>query len=60
MLDQLGVPYGFTYGLVLTAVSTLTTVAFLFFVDRDRIISGAHQRKDVGRVRVEALAPTVD
>ncbi len=41
VLDQLGVPYGFTFGLVLTAVSGLCTVAFVFFLDRDRIIKGA-------------------
>ena len=42
VLDQIGVPFGFLYGLVLTAVSGATTIGFLFFVDRDRVISGAH------------------
>ncbi|MDE2804468.1 MAG: NADH-quinone oxidoreductase subunit NuoH [Gemmatimonadota bacterium] len=51
VLDQLGVAYGMLYGLVLTAVSGVTTLAFLFFVDRDRVISGAH-RKRPGRARV--------
>ena len=41
VLDLLGVPYGFTFGLVLTLVSGLCTVAFVFFLDSDRIISGA-------------------
>ncbi|MEX0980275.1 MAG: NADH-quinone oxidoreductase subunit NuoH [Gemmatimonadota bacterium] len=40
-LDELGVPYGFLYGLVLTAVSLLCTIAFVFYIDRDRIIAGA-------------------
>ncbi len=50
VLDQLGVAYGMLYGLVLTAVSGVTTLAFLFFVDRDRVISGAH-RKRITRAR---------
>jgi NADH-quinone oxidoreductase subunit H len=41
VLDQVGVPYGFTFGLVLTAVSGLCTLGFIFLLDRDRIISGA-------------------
>jgi NADH-quinone oxidoreductase subunit H len=41
VLDQVGVIYGFTFGLVLTAVSALCTVGFLFVLDRDRIIAGA-------------------
>ncbi len=45
VLDQIGVPYGFTYGLGLTAVSTVCTVAFVFFLDRGRIIQGAAARK---------------
>ncbi|MEJ2538629.1 MAG: NADH-quinone oxidoreductase subunit NuoH [Gemmatimonadota bacterium] len=41
LLDLFGVPYGFTFGLVLTLVSGACTAAFLFFLDRDRVISGA-------------------
>lgn len=41
VLDELGVAYGFAFGAVLTAVSGLCTVAFVFFIDRDRIIKGA-------------------
>ncbi|MDT8367651.1 MAG: NADH-quinone oxidoreductase subunit NuoH [Longimicrobiales bacterium] len=41
VLDHLEVAYGFTFGLVLTAVSGACTVAFLFFLDRDRVIAGA-------------------
>ncbi|MEX2552431.1 MAG: NADH-quinone oxidoreductase subunit NuoH, partial [Actinomycetota bacterium] len=41
VLDELGVTYGFSYGLVLTAVSLLCTVIFVFFLDRDRIMAGA-------------------
>ncbi len=41
VLDLLEVPYGLTFGLVLTAVSGACTAAFLFFLDRDRVISGA-------------------
>lgn len=41
VLDQIGVPYGFWFGLVLTGVSALCTGAFLFGLDRGRIITGA-------------------
>ena len=58
VLDQLGVPFGFGYGLALTAVSAICTGAFLFFVDRDRIISGAHHRKARGRRTPPTLAPS--
>lgn len=51
-LDAARIPYGFTYGLVLTVVSLGATGVFLFIVDRDRVISGA----DVARRRVRARA----
>ena len=51
VLDQLGVPFGLFYGLVLTGVSGVTAVAFLFFVDRDRVIAGAHGMGSVSRRR---------
>ncbi|MBI4520114.1 MAG: NADH-quinone oxidoreductase subunit NuoH [Gemmatimonadetes bacterium] len=41
VLDALRTPYGFTYGLVLTAVSLVATGLFVFVLDRDRIIGGA-------------------
>ena len=41
VLDELGIPYGFRFGLVLTAVSALATGAFVFFLDRGRTIQGA-------------------
>jgi NADH-quinone oxidoreductase subunit H len=41
VLDQVGVAYGFTFGLVLSGVSALCTGAFLFALDRGRIITGA-------------------
>jgi NADH-quinone oxidoreductase subunit H len=41
VLDLLEVPYGLVFGLILTAVSGACTLAFLFFLDRDRVISGA-------------------
>jgi len=41
VLDEIGVAYGFGYGLALTAVSGAATVAFMFFLDRGRTITGA-------------------
>lgn len=45
VLDQVGVPFGFLYGAALTGVSGVATFAFLFFIDRDRVISGAHFKR---------------
>ncbi len=39
-LDQLGVE-GWMFGAVLTGVSAIATLSFIFLVDRDRIIAGA-------------------
>lgn len=41
VLDVLEVRYGFFFGLALTAVSAICTIGFVFFLDRDRVISGA-------------------
>ncbi len=41
VLDQMGVPYGFTFGLVLTIVSAVCTGIFLFALDRGRTLTGA-------------------
>ena len=40
-LDTLGVAFGFGYGLVLTAVSGVATIGFMFFLDRGKTITGA-------------------
>ena len=50
VLDQIGVDYGLLYGLALTVVSGLALFAFLFFVDRGRVIQGAA----TGREAVES------
>ena len=52
VLQQLEVPFGLLYGAVLTAISGVTTLAFLFFVDRDRVIAGAHRKRNVTGRRV--------
>jgi len=41
VLDQVGLTYGFLYGVALTAVSLVATGTFLFVVDRDRLLSGS-------------------
>ena len=41
VLDEIGVRWGFGYGLALTVVSGLATFAFMFFLDRGRTIVGA-------------------
>jgi NADH-quinone oxidoreductase subunit H len=56
VLDEVGMAYGFGYGLALTAVSAVCTVAFIFFLDRDRIITGASTPTRQGRpVRMPAV-----
>jgi NADH-quinone oxidoreductase subunit H len=44
VLDQIGVE-GFLFGATLTVVSGIATCVFVFFVDRDRVISGAAARR---------------
>jgi len=57
VLDQVGVE-GFLFGAVLTAVSGVATVIFVFFVDSDRLISGASTagRADEARTPVRAVS----
>ena len=40
-LDEIGMAFGFVYGLALTAVSLACTIGFVFYLDRGRIITGA-------------------
>jgi NADH-quinone oxidoreductase subunit H len=41
VLDELGMQWGTTYGLVLTAISGAATLSFVFFIDRGRTITGS-------------------
>lgn len=52
VLDELGIPYGLRFGLILTAVSGAATFAFLFFLDRGRTIRGAAARDVVRQADV--------
>lgn len=55
VLDEIGMTWGFGYGLALTAVSGVATIAFLFFLDRGRTITGAAaqvaQRVEIKTIR---------
>lgn len=54
-LDQMGIPYGFRFGLVLTVVSAVCTGIFLFSLDRGRILTGAsHDARERLRAQREA------
>ena len=44
-LFELGMDYGFTFGLALTVVSGLCTLAFVFLLDRGGTIGGAASGK---------------
>lgn len=41
VLDGLGIEFGFLYGLILTVVNGLATIAFLVWLDRDRVVGGS-------------------
>lgn len=64
VLDELGVHYGLMYGLALTAVSLFCTVAFVFFIDRGRTVTGAGaqpaQKHEIKSVTRPATAPAGD
>lgn len=51
VLDRTGLEFGFVYGLILTGVNVLATLAFIMIVDRDRVMAGA------GAVRSRTLVP---
>jgi NADH-quinone oxidoreductase subunit H len=40
VLDTIGIPFGWLYGLILTVVNLVPTATFLWLLDRDRVISG--------------------
>ncbi len=64
VLDELGVRYGLLYGLALTAVSLICTVAFVFFFDRGRTITGAGaqpgQKVEIKSISRPASVPAAD
>ena len=62
MLDEIGVAWGFSYGLALTAVSGVATVAFVFFLDRGRTITGAasHRTQRIEHKTTPVPAPAGD
>jgi NADH-quinone oxidoreductase subunit H len=53
VLNELGMEWGFLYGLVLTGVSAICTGGFVFFLDRGRIMAGA----GAGRRRLHPPRP---
>ena len=55
VLDEVGLAWGFSYGAALTAVSTVATVGFVFFLDRGRVITGA-AAQHAQRVEVKTIS----
>jgi NADH-quinone oxidoreductase subunit H len=55
VLDEIGMRWGFGYGLALTAVSGSATFGFLFFLDRGRTITGAAAQL-AQRVEMKSIA----
>ena len=42
ILDQMGLRFGFFYGLILTIVNAIASIMFFFLLDRDRVMSGSY------------------
>lgn len=60
-LDQVGIEFGFVYGLILTGVSLVATGLFVFVLDRDRIIAGSPpERREVPGAPVETAVVVGD
>jgi NADH-quinone oxidoreductase subunit H len=51
VLDRVGIPYGFLYGLILTAVNLVCMAVFFFMLDRDRVISGSYSPEREHKLR---------
>jgi NADH-quinone oxidoreductase subunit H len=45
VLDKLGLEFGFTYGLILTAINLIAMVIFFRFIDHDRVLAGASAKR---------------
>jgi NADH-quinone oxidoreductase subunit H len=59
VLDTIGIPYGWLYGLILTVINLVPTAIFLWLVDRDRVISGTARASDESlRRRPRRRVPT--
>jgi NADH-quinone oxidoreductase subunit H len=55
VLDEIGMAWGFGYGLALTAVSLAATVGFVFYLDRGRTIVGAAAQR-AQRVEIKSVS----
>jgi NADH-quinone oxidoreductase subunit H len=53
-LDEIGMAWGFGYGLALTGVSAAATLGFVYFIDRGRTITGAAAQRSQ-RVEIKSL-----
>lgn len=58
-LDTMGMEYGFVYGLILTGVNVVATVAFLWLLDSDRVIRGGSAKRP-GPVDREAMGEVLE
>ena len=51
ILDRIGLPYGWKYGLILTVVNLGATAVFMFILDRGRVIRGSYGGRHMEDVR---------
>lgn len=56
VLDEVGMTWGFLYGLVLTGVSAVATFGFMFQLDRGRTITGAAAQR-TQKVEIKTIQP---
>lgn len=56
VLESMGMRYGLLYGLIMTAVNGLVAVAFFWWLDRDRVMSGSYAADRERIVRERQLA----
>ena len=58
VLDEIGMTWGFGYGLALTAVSGAATLACMFFLDRGRTITGAAAHRSQ-KMEIKTIPPSI-
>jgi NADH-quinone oxidoreductase subunit H len=59
VLDKLGLEFGFTYGLILTAINVVAMVIFFRFIDHDRVISGASAKRAAAAGASRRFTPVI-
>lgn len=59
ILDKIGIEFGPLYGAILTVVNLVAMAVFFWFVDRDRVISGASRRRGLRKELRGGFTPII-